>query len=272
MGRKSRGAPGGVVMEAIRVERHGDVLVCTIDRPGSDYNAIDAQLHDDLGELMRSLKRERSARAILLTGSKKAFTAGGDRAWFRELTSIDRLDALRRDAKQLIWDLLDVEQPIVAALNGPAVGLGASIALLCDVVVMADNATIADPHVRVGIVAGDGGAAIWPLLVGPLAAKRYLLTGDAMSPADALAMGMAAEVTAPEELMDRAMSWAMRLAEGAPLAIRATKLAVNQQVKLALLTSFDYSTAAEITTFLSADHAEALDALAERRPPRFEGK
>ena len=272
MGGKSREPSGRGVMETIRLERDGDVLVCTIDRPGSDFNAIDAQLHDDLGDLMRLLKRERSARAILLTGSKKAFTAGGDRSWFRELTSIERLDALRRDAKQLIWDLLDVEQPIVAALNGPAVGLGASIALLCDVVVMADHATIADPHVRVGIVAGDGGAAIWPLLVGPLAAKRYLLTGDAVSAADALAMGVAAQVTTPDHLMPAAMSWARRLADGAPLAIRATKLAVNQQVKLALLTSFDYSTAAEIATFLSVDHAEALDAMAERRPPRFEGK
>jgi len=259
-------------METIRLDRDGDVLVCTIDRPASDLNAIDAQLHDNLGELMRSLKRERSARAIVLTGSKKAFTAGGDRAWFRDLTSLARLDSLRRDAKQLIWDLLDVEQPIVAALNGPAVGLGASIALLCDVVVMADSATIADPHVRVGIVAGDGGAAIWPLLVGPLVAKRYLLTGDPVTAADALTLGLAAEVVPTADLLDAAMAWARRLAAGAPLAVRATKLAVNQQVKQALLTSFDYSTAAEITTFLSADHAEALDAIAERRAPRFEGR
>lgn len=259
-------------MQSIRIERDGDVLVCTIDRPGSDLNAIDGALHDELGDLMRLLKREREARAIVLTGSKKAFTAGGDRAWFREFTTAGALDRLRRDGKQLVWDLLDVEQPIVAGLNGPAIGLGASIALLCDLVVMADTATIGDPHVRVGVVAGDGGAAIWPLLLGPLAAKRYLMTGDAINAQEALAIGIAAEVTSPDALLERTMAWARRLAEGAPLAVRATKMAVNQQVKQALLTSFDYSMAAEMSTFLTHDHAEALDAIAEKRAPRFEGR
>ena len=104
---------------------------------------------------------------MLLTGSKRAFSAGGDYAWFPTLRSVEQLEHLRRDAKQMIWDLLDVELPIVAGLNGPAVGLGASVALLCDVVVMADTAVIADPHVRIGVVAGDGGAAIWPALARP---------------------------------------------------------------------------------------------------------
>ncbi len=259
-------------LATIRIEREGDVLVATIDRPGSDLNAVDATLHHDLGELMRRLKRERSARAVLLTGSKRAFSAGGDFAWFPELSSVEALDDLRRDARQMIWDLLDVELPIVAALNGPAIGLGASVALLCDVVVMADTATIADPHVRVGIVAGDGGAAIWPLLLGPLRAKQYLLTGDPVSAAEAERLGLATEVVAPELLGTRALWWAERLAAGAPLAVRATKLAVNQQVKRALLDSFDLSAASELLTFLSADHREALAALSDRRPPRFEGR
>ena len=259
-------------MNTIRIERDGDVLVATIDRPGSDLNAIDSELHEDLGELMRILKRERDARAVLLTGSKRAFSAGGDFRWFPELRTLDRLDPLRRDAKQLIWDLLDVELPIVAAVNGPAVGLGASVALLCDVVVMAESAVIADPHVSVGIVAGDGGAAIWPLLAGPAVAKRYLLTGDPVSSADAVRLGLATEAVPDTELADRAMAWARRLAAGAPLAVRGTKLAVNQQLKRALLDSFDLSTALEIPTFLSDDHREALAALAEKRPPRFTGR
>ena len=168
--------------------------------PGSDLNAVDDQLHADLASFFAALKRERGARAALLTGSKRAFSAGGDFDWFPSLRSVERLDHLRRDAKQMIWDLLDVEMPIVAGVNGPAVGLGASIALLCDVVVMAESAVIADPHVRVGIVAGDGGAAIWPLLVGPLLAKRYLLTGDPVTAADAERLGLVTEVAADAEV------------------------------------------------------------------------
>lgn len=256
----------------IRTERVADVLVATIDRPGNDLNAVNATVHEELTGLFRALKRETSARAVLLTGSKKAFTAGGDFDWFPELRDLTRLDALRRDAKQLIWDLLDVELPVVAALNGPAIGLGASIALLCDIVVMADSAVIADPHVKVGIVAGDGGAAIWPLLVGPVVAKQYLLTGDPVDSATALRLGLVNDVAPAAEVRDRGLAWAARLAAGAPLALRATKQAVNQQVKRALLDSFDLSAASEITTFLSADHQEALDAMRERRRPKFEGR
>lgn len=180
----------------------------------------------------------------------------------------DRLDELRRTGKQLIWDLLDMEVPIVAALNGSAVGLGASIALLCDVILMADSATIADPHVRVGIVAGDGGSVIWPLAVGPARAKQYLLTGDALSAAEAERIGLVNRVVAPDELADAALEFARRLAAGAPLAVRYTKLAVNQLVKQALATAFDYSTALEMTTLRS----EALRAIKERRKPRFHGR
>jgi len=259
-------------LSTIRIERRDDVVVATIDRPGSDLNAVDAQLHHDLGELMRCLKRERGARAVLLTGSKRAFSAGGDFSWFPELRSVAALDALRRDAKQMIWDLLDVEIPIVAAVNGPAIGLGASIALLCDVIVMAESAVIADPHVRVGIVAGDGGAAIWPMILGPLRAKQYLLTGDPISAAEADRIGLVSEVVPDRELPERAFAWAARLAAGAPLAVRATKAAVNQQIKRALLDSFDLSTASELMTLLSDDHREALDAVAQRRSPRFLGR
>ena len=168
---------------------------------------------------------------MLLTGSKRAFSAGGDYAWFPTLRSVEQLEHLRRDAKQMIWDLLDVELPIVAALNGPAVGLGASVALLCDVVVMADTAVIADPHVRIGVVAGDGGAAIWPALLGPILAKRYLLTGDPVTAAEAARMGLVTEVVPADDLPARALAWAQRLAAGAPLAVRGTKAAVNARAQ-----------------------------------------
>ena len=256
----------------LRTARVGDVLKVTIAHPTSALNAVDGALHHDLTRLFADLRRERDARAVVLTGEGRAFSAGGDFAWFPTLQDPERMEALRQDAKQLIWDLVDVEVPIVAAVNGPAMGLGASIALLCDVVFMADTATIGDPHVRVGIVAGDGGAVIWPLLVGPARAKQYLLTGDAVSAIEAERIGLVNRVVPAADLDREAMAFAARLAAGAPLAVRYTKLAVNKLVKDALNVAFDASTALELVTFRSEDHQEALAALREKRPPAFRGR
>jgi enoyl-CoA hydratase len=259
-------------VETIRLERDGQILVATIDRPDSPMNAIDAALHAELGELFRLLKTETAARAVVLTGAGRAFSAGGDMAWLPALRSTEAIHALRREAKQIVWDLLDVELPIVCGLNGAAAGLGASVALLCDMIVMADTAVIVDPHVKIGLVAGDGGAAIWPLLVGSLAAKRHLLLGEPLTAVDALRLGVASEVCAPGDVAERAMAWARRLASGAPLAVQGTKLALNAQLKQALLTSFDVSTALEMLCFQSADHAEGVDAFVAGRHPKFEGR
>jgi enoyl-CoA hydratase len=256
----------------LRFERVGDVLRVVIAHPKSPLNVVDHDMHAELTRLFRELKREHTARAVLLTGSGKAFSAGGDFAWFPELQDSGKLEALRRDAKQLVWDLLDVEVPIVAALNGPAVGLGASIALLCDVILMADGATIADPHVRVGIVAGDGGAAIWPLLLGPARAKQYLLTGDPLPAAEAERIGLVNRVVPAADLEREAMALATRLAAGAPLAVQYTKQAVNKLVKDALNIAFDTSVALELVTFRSDDHREALAAIREKRAPVFRGR
>lgn len=260
-------------METIRLERDGTTLVATIDHPGSAVNAVDQQLHDDVGELFRILKQERDARVVVLTGgSKRAFSAGGDFEWFPQLRALEHLDHLRSSAKQIIWDLLDVEVPIVCALNGSAAGLGASIALMCDLIVMSERAVLVDPHVNVGLVAGDGGAAVWPLLLGPLAAKRHLMLGDPLTASEALRLGVAAEVCAADVVHQRALHWAERIANQPPLAVRGTKISVNQQLKRALLDSFDLSTALEIACFLSHDHAEAVDAIQQQRTPTFEGR
>ena len=256
----------------LRLARDGDVLRVTIDNPASELNAVDEALHHDLTALFAGLRRETEARAVLLTGRGKAFSAGGDFNWFPTLREPGRMEALRRDAKQLIWDLLDVEVPIVAAVNGHAMGLGASIALLCDVILMADTATIGDPHVRVGLVAGDGGVVIWPLALGPARAKQYLLTGDPLSAVEAERIGLVNRVVPAAALDAEASAFAARLAAGAPLAIRYTKLAVNKLVKDALNIAFDTSTALELVTFQSQDHREALAAIGEKRTPIFKGR
>ena len=258
--------------ETLQTRYRGDVLEVVIDHPHSDLNAVDELLHRELTVLFADLREEQQARAVLLTGRGRAFSAGGDFNWFPQLRETGTLDALRHDARHLITDLLDVELPIVAAVNGPAVGLGASIALLCDVIFMAESATIADPHVRVGLVAGDGGTVIWPLAVGPARAKQYLLTGDPIGAVEAERIGLVNAVVPDDALDDAAFAFAQRLAAGAPLAVRYTKLAVNKLLKDALNTTFDAATALELVTFKSDDHAEALAAIREKRPPDFKGK
>lgn len=256
----------------LHFERLDSVLRITIDHPDDPLNAVDGRLHEELARVLRELKREDRARAVVLTGRGRTFSAGGSFDWFPSLQDPAALEHLRRDAKQLIWDLLDVELPIVAAVNGPAVGLGASLALLCDVIYMAEGATLADPHVRVGIVAGDGGTAIWPLALGPARAKQYLLTGDPVPAVEAERLGLVNVVVPADALQDEALAFARRLAAGAPLALRYTKQAVNALVKDALLRSFDTATALELVSFRSEDHREALAALREKRPPAFKGR
>jgi enoyl-CoA hydratase len=256
----------------LRIDRIGAVLRVTIDRADNPLNAVNEALHHDLTRLFAALQQEREARAVLLTGAGKAFSAGGDFHWFPTLQEPGKLEALRLDAKQLIWDLLDVHLPIVCALNGHAIGLGASIALFCDVVLMAESATLADPHVKVGIVAGDGGTVAWPLAIGPARAKQYLLTGDPVSAVEAERLGLVNKVVPDDKLQVEAMAFAQRLAANAPLAVQYTKLAVNKLIKDALNISFDAATALEIVTFQSQDHREALAAIKEKRAPKFTGR
>ncbi len=259
-------------LPTIGIQRCGDVLTAVIDNPRSRLNTVDGQLHEDLTALFRMLKRENEARVAILTGSGQAFSAGGDFAWFPTLRDTGRLDHLRRDAKQLIWDLVDIEIPIIAAINGPAVGLGASVALLCDVIFMASDAIISDPHVRVGLVAGDGGTAIWPLLVGPARAKEYLMTGNPLSAQEAERIGLVNRVFPADRLLAETTAFAQKLARGAPLAIRFTKMAVNKLIKDTLNVAFDSAAGLELVTFLSDDHQEALHAISEKRPPNFRGR
>ncbi|MEZ0050246.1 enoyl-CoA hydratase [Mycobacterium sp. MAA66] len=249
-----------------------DVLRVTIDHPDNDLNTVDDPLHHELTALFRELKQENVARAVLLNGRGKAFSAGGSFHWFQTLRTPSRLADLNRDAKQLIWDLLDVEVPIVTAVHGYAMGLGTSIALFSDVIFMAESARIADPHVRAGIVAGDGGTVAWPMAVGPARAKEYLMTGDALTAAEAERLGLINRVVPDDQLDEQAMAFARRLAAGAPLAIRYTKMAVNKLIKQSLGVAFDIATAHELTTFMSEDHVEAVDAFFGKRPPRFTGR
>jgi len=182
------------------------------------------------------------------------------------------LAVMGAEARRLVMHMLDVEQPVIAAVNGDAFGLGASLALLSDIIVVADDARIADTHVNVGLVAGDGGAVIWPLLIGPHRAKEFLMRGARLTGAEAAAMGMVNYAVGRDDVMDKARSLATELAAGAPLAIRWTKYAVNRWIKDVFQQTFDVSIALEMVSMRTRDHEEAREAFRERRPRRFTGQ
>jgi enoyl-CoA hydratase len=173
------------------------------------------------------------------------------------------------NGRRVIENMLDVEQPIIGAINGDAIGLGATLALLCDITVASEKARFADTHVKVGIVAGDGGAVIWPLLIGPHRAKEFLMRGNFINGAEAGRIGMVNYAVGPEDVMTKARELARELADGPTWAIRWSKLAVNKWLKQQANLILDASLAYEMMTFNTKDHQEAVKAFVEKRKPNF---
>ena len=255
----------------LRFERRGRVLRVTIDRPKA-LNAVDDDMHEDLSRVFDEINRDEGCDVVVLTGAGKAFCAGGDARWLQSMIDEPaRFRAIAPAAKRIVFGLLELEKPIICRLNGAAAGLGATIALMCDVIIAADSAVIGDPHVRMGFVAGDGGAVIWPQLIGFARAKELLMTGE-MVPADrAERLGLVNYVVPAAELDARVDAMADRLASGATWAIRWTKTVTNIPLRRLAHELMDTSIAYEMMTNLTADHREAVVAFREKRKPRFSG-
>ncbi len=254
----------------LSAERKDKILTVAFNRPES-LNAINAELHTELSHIFADIAKDQDTAVVVLTGKGRAFSAGGDIKWFQEMTP-EQLDVLFVEARKIILDMLEVEQPIIAAVNGAATGLGATLALFSDVIFAAENAKIGDPHVKVGVVAGDGGAIIWPWLVGAARAKEFLLTGDLLTAQEAERIGLINHVVAPEKLMPTVMEFATRLANGPTKAIRWTKASVNKILRDTANLVLDTSLALEKHCFSTADHKEAVRAFVEKREPRFTGR
>lgn len=248
--------------ETLRFSQAGAVLTVRIDRPQA-LNAVSATLHTELSRVFAEIAQDASVDAVVLTGEGRAFSAGGDLAWFRDITPA-QLDALFVEARKIIVDLSELPQPIVAAVNGVAAGLGATLALFCDIVYMADDAKISDPHVRIGVTAGDGGAVVWPLLVGLSRAKEYLMTGDSLDAVEAERIGLVNRVVPAAELVATAQATAERLCQGSRMAIRSTKAALNKHVREAVNLVLDTSLALEKECFSDGFHKRAIAAFAAK--------
>jgi enoyl-CoA hydratase len=249
--------------DVLTVHSEGAVRVVTLNRPDRG-NAIDKDLHTALENVWRELETDLDARAVVLTGAGAMFCSGGDIESFDE--SLAR--AVRRrnlsSSIRLAHEMIRFNLPVVAAVNGPAVGLGCSLAAMSDIVLIAEGAFMSDPHVAVGLVAADGGPLTWPLLMGLLRAKEYLLLGERIPSAKAVELGLATREVAPERLMDEAMAVAERLAQLPPQAVQDTKRAINLHIQQAATAILPFAFAAESESIISDEVAATVQRFRDR--------
>ncbi len=256
----------------LRFTRDGRILTVTIDRPAR-LNAVSREMHTELARVFHDVAADPDSDVIVLTGAGRAFCAGGDLE-FLEGAQQDPVSfyEVLREARTIVMSLLDCDKPVICRMNGDAIGLGASIALLCDIIVAVDSAKIADPHVRAGLVAGDGGALIWPQLVGYARAKQFLLGAEFLDAKQAQQIGLI-NFAVPVEELDRVTGeWSARLSKGATHAIRWTKATINVGLKQIAGAVMDTGIAYEGMSVRTQDHAEAVPAPRGQRRPLFPGR
>ena len=235
----------------VDVAADGPLRIITLNRPGA-LNAVNDPLHTGLARLWPRLSEDHDARAAVLTGSGRAFSAGGDFGYLEELSRDAALRAKTiAHGRDLVLGMARCRVPVVAAVNGPAVGLGCSLVALSDVVYMAETAYLADPHVQIGLVAADGGPLTWPLHTSLLLAKEYALTGARISAPRAAEMGLANHVVA--DPLSEALACAKRIAGLPRQAVESTKRIFNLQLERAVLATLDFAMTAEEQSFGTAD-------------------
>lgn len=250
------------------VSLEDDVFRIALDRP-EHGNAINAELHEELGDVFREA-HDSDARIVLLTGNGDAFSVGGDFDWFQDcIEDPQKWREAMSDGEDIIRDIVNIEKPVVAKLNGDAIGGGATYALFCDIVVASQDARIGDPHVRAGLAAGDGGAIIWPLLTSINKAKELLMTGELLSAEEALELGVINYAVPASDLDDKTDEIIDELAAGPQLAIRYTKMSVNNWVEFGINNIFRESLALEAVTQQHEDHRQAVEDFRNKRRPNY---
>ncbi len=256
----------------LRIENNDRVLTITMNEP-EKLNAVGERMHEELAQVFVDAALDIDVDLIVLTGEGRAFSAGGDIEWMQKM--IDEEGAFEKTAaegRRIVFSMLDCEKPIIAKVNGHAAGLGATLALFCDVIFASEKAKIGDPHVSVGFVAGDGGAVIWPQLIGFARAKEYLMTGDMIPAVEAAQMGLINHAVPLDELDARVDAFVEKLQKGAKKAIRWSKMSVNISLKQLAHSIMDASLSLEALSNKTADHQEAVNAFREKRDPVFTGR
>jgi enoyl-CoA hydratase len=255
----------------LKFERQGRVLKVYFNNP-STLNAIDQAAHSEVVRFFAEVATDTETDVVILSGMGRAFSAGGDFDHIQRMIDQPVLftDSMY-EAKRLILTLLDCPKPVIAKVNGHAIGLGATIALFCDVIFASMDAKIGDPHVRIGLVAGDGGAAIWPHLIGHVRAKEYLLTGRPLTAVEAERIGLINQAVPPAELDRVVDDYVVELQKSPARAVQWTKLSVNAGLKQTVNAVLEASMAYEALSNLTDDHREAVSAVREKREPNFTG-
>jgi enoyl-CoA hydratase/carnithine racemase len=249
---------------SIRVECDGPLRIVRLARP-EHLNALNEELHLGLTQVFPMLSADPDARAAVITGEGRAFSAGGDMDLLDRMAKNPALRAaVIAEGKDLVLNMIRCRIPVVAAVNGPAVGLGCSVIALSDVVYMAESAYLADPHVAVGLVAADGGPLTWPLHTSLLLAKEYAFTGDRIPAARAAAIGLANHVCKDGEVLPAAIAAAKKIAALPPQAVQATKRALNLHVERSVLATIDFAMAAETASFDTPELRANVDRFLKR--------
>lgn len=245
------------------------IATLTLNNPDA-LNAVGPESHTELTWVFRALANAADIDVVIFTGAGRAFCAGGNLEWMEE-TAADprRFLPLIEEIKHIVLSMLEFPKPLICRMNGDAVGLGATLALCCDMIIASDDARFGDPHVRVGLTAGDGAALILPHLVGHMRARELLLIGDLITAAEAHEFGLINHVVPAAELDAKVSQTASKLARGAQQAIRFTKAIVNSGLRTAAIAQIDAAATYEALTVASSDHKEALTAMREKRRPQF---
>ena len=255
--------------EHLIIEVKDGVALLTINRP-EVYNATNFKLHNELSLVWLDLGKDDDVRVAVITGAGTAFSAGGDFDLIQDSIGNGKvIAATMEEARDIVHNMINLDKPVISAINGVAVGAGLAVALLADISIASDKARFTDGHVRLGVAAGDHAAVIWPMLIGMAKAKYYLLTCEFLDGTEAERIGLVSQVVPHDELMDKAMDVAHKLASGSQQAIRYTKRSLNQWLRQAEHTAFDYSLALEMLGFFGEDIQEGLDSVRERRDPKF---
>ena len=245
--------------EEIDIRGDGPLRIITLNRPDA-LNAVNDSLHAGLARLWPQLSDDRQVRAAVLTGSGRAFSAGGDFAYLAELGEDADLRAKTiAHGRDIVLGMARCRIPVVAAVNGPAVGLGCSLVALSDIVYIAEDAYLADPHVQVGLVAADGGPITWPLHISLMLAKEYALTGARISAEKAVELGLANHVAA--DPLAEAIACAKRIMELPQQAVESTKRVLNVHLERAVLATLDFALTAENQSFQTEDFRSIITKL-----------
>ena len=248
--------------------RPNGVLLITLNRPEA-LNATNDRMHWELTQIWLTIDRDKDTRVAVVTGAGRAFSAGGDMEMVeRNATDPRRLANTVREASDIVHNMINLDKPIISAINGVAVGAGLVVAMMADISVMSETARFTDGHTKLGVVAGDHAAILWPLLCGMAKAKYYLLTSDFIDGKEAERIGLVSLCVPADQLMPKALEVADKLARGSQQAIRWTKKSLNNWLRMAG-PIFDQSIALEMLTFMEDDVREGIKAIREKRPPRF---